>query len=226
MDLAKFQSIFSADTANLGGAITIPEILASLILSFILAMFIFYIYKKTYSGTLYSKNFNITLVFTSMVVTVIMMAIGKNLALSLGLIGALSIIRFRSAIKDPKDITFIFWAVSIGLVNGVHLYQLSIVSSLFIGLILILFSNRLVINHPYLITISFTKINEEEIDSVCNKYCRKHFIRNRTISDKEGDFTIEVLVKNKSQNILLQELKKVSGVKKVMMFSHTGELSE
>src|SRR3989344_6299987 len=108
MDLAKFQSIFSADTANLGGAITIPEILASLILSFILAMFIFYIYKKTYSGTLYSKNFNITLVFTSLVVTVIMMAISRNLALSLGLIGALSIIRFRSAIKDPKDITFIF----------------------------------------------------------------------------------------------------------------------
>ncbi|MBL7147232.1 MAG: DUF4956 domain-containing protein [Nanoarchaeota archaeon] len=225
MQFSKFEEIFQ-DSAQLGGSITIPNILIGLLISLVLAMFIYYIYKKTYSGVLYSKNFNVTLVFTSMVVTVIMMAIGGNLALSLGLVGALSIIRFRTAVKDPKDVTFLFWAISIGLVNGVHLYRLSIISSLFIGAILILFAKRFTINHPYLISLRFTKLNEKKVELICRKYCNKYYVRNRTLSDTEGDFTIEVRVKKNNQNVLLKELKRLEGVKKVMMFTHTGELSD
>lgn len=226
MDLKKYEQIFGVESAKLGGNVTIPDIIIGLILSLILAMFIYYIYKKTYSGVLYSKNFNITLVFTSMVVTVIMMAISGSLALSLGLIGALSIIRFRTAIKDPKDVTFLFWAVSIGLVNGIHLYRLSIISSLFIGIVLVLFSKRIVMNHPYLISLKFTKLDEHKIEAVCKKYCSKYYVRNRTLGEGEGDFTVEVLIKKNNQAALLGELKKIEGVKKVMMFSHTGELSD
>lgn len=225
MQLPKFEDIFG-DTAQLGGSVTIPDILIGLFISLCLAMFIYYIYKKTYSGVLYSKSFNVTLVFTSMVVTVIMMAISGNLALSLGLVGALSIIRFRTAVKDPKDVTFLFWAISVGLVNGVHLYRLSIISSLFIGMVLVLFSKKIVINHPYLISLKFTKLEENKIEMICKKYCSKYYVRNRTLSDTEGDFTVEVLVKKKNQNILLKELKRLEGIKKVMMFSHTGELSD
>ena len=226
MQLTKFTEIFGIETAKIGGNVTIPEILIGLFMSLVLSLFIFYIYKKTYSGVLYSKNFNVTLVFTSMVVTVIMMAISGNLALSLGLIGALSIIRFRTAIKDPKDVTFLFWAISVGLVNGVHLYRLSLVSSLFIGGVLIIFSKRLTIDHPYLISLKFKKINEIEIERTCRKFCRKYYIRNRTLSNDEGDFTIEVIVPKRNQTKLLKELKEINGIEKVMMFSHTGELSE
>ena len=226
MELAKYGDIFGIESAKLGGTVTIPEIFVGLLMSLVLAMLVYYVYKKTYSGVLYSKNFNITLVFTSMIVTVIMMAISGNLALSLGLIGALSIIRFRTAIKDPKDVTFLFWAVSIGLVNGVHLYRLSIISSLFIGTCLILFSKKMSINHPYLISLRFTKLDERKVELICKRYCSKYYVRNRTLSDDIGDFTVEVLVKKKNQNMLLKELKKLEGVKKVMMFSHTGELSD
>lgn len=226
MEIAKFERLFGIESMKLGGTVTIPEILASLVISFGLAMFIYYIYKKTYSGVLYSKNFNVTLIVTSLVVTVIMMAISGNLALSLGLIGALSIIRFRTAIKDPKDVTFLFWAVSIGLVNGVHLYRLSVISSLFIGFILVLFSKKMIINPPYLISLKFTKLNERKVEMICKKYCSKYHVRNRILSDAEGDFTIEVSVKKRNQNVLLRELKDLEGVKKVMMFSHTGELSD
>ncbi len=227
MDFSKYQSILNADAMNLGGNITIPEILLGLIISLILSLFVYYIYKKTYSGVLYSKNFNVTLVFTSIIVTVIMTAISGNLALSLGLIGALSIIRFRTAIKDPKDVTFLFWSISIGLVNGVHLYRLSIVSTLFIGLVLLLFSKNIQINHPYLITLKFRKrINERKIEFLCKKYCSKFYVRNRTLGDLDGDITIEVLVRKKNQALLLSELKKLEGVGRVMMFSHTGELSD
>lgn len=226
MEISKYQQVLGIDTAKLGGNITVPEILTGLIMSFILALFVYYVYKKTYSGVLYSKNFNITLVFSSMIVTVIMMAISGNLALSLGLIGALSIIRFRTAIKDPKDVTFLFWAISIGLVNGVHLYRLSIISSTFIGLALILFSKKMRINHPYLITLKFKKLDERKVELICRKHCNKYYVRNRTLGDHEGDFTVEVLIKKKNQNMLLKELKKLEGVQKVMMFSHTGELSD
>ena len=226
MQLSKFESIFGLETAKLGGSMTIPDILVGLFMSLILAMFVYYIYKKTYSGVLYSKNFNVTLVFTSMIVTVIMMAISGNLALSLGLIGALSIIRFRTAIKDPKDVTFLFWAISIGLVNGVHLYRLSIISSLFIGIALMLFSKKITMNNPYLISFKFTKVNEHKIEMICKKYCSKYYVRNRTLGETEGDLTVEVRVKKKNQNVLLKELKSLEGVKKVMMFSHTGELSD
>ena len=226
MDLTKFKSIFGIDTPQIGGNITIPEIIIGLLVSLALALFIYFIYKKTYSGVLYSKSFNVTLVFTSLVVTVIMMAISGNLALSLGLIGALSIIRFRAAIKDPKDITFLFWAVAVGLVNGVHLYRLSIISSVFIGIILVLFSKKLTLNHPYLVSIKFSKINENEVERICNKYCRKFNIRNRTLGEKEGDYCVEVGIVKKNQSRFIQELKELKGVEKVMMFSHTGELSE
>lgn len=226
MDIAKYTRILGIDTPQIGGNITIPEIFISLIMSVILALFIHYIYKKTYSGVLYSKNFNITLVFTSMVVTVIMMAISGSLALSLGLIGALSIIRFRTAIKDPKDVTFLFWAVAVGLVNGVHLYRLSIISTLFIGGLLVLFSKNVIAKHPYLISLKFTKLNENEVERICKKYCNKYYVRNRTLGDKGGDFVVEVLVNNKSQGRLLSELKGLNGIEKAMMFSHNGELSE
>jgi uncharacterized membrane protein YhiD involved in acid resistance len=226
MELSKFSDIFGLENSNLGGNITTPGILAGLMLSLILALFIYYIYKITYSGVLYSRSFNITLVFTSMVVTIIMMAISGNLALSLGLIGALSIIRFRTAIKDPKDVTFLFWAISVGLINGVHLYRLSIVSTLFIGVVLVLFSRRIRINHPYLISLRFTKIDEEKVERVCKRLCNKYYVRNRTFGDGEGDFSIEVIVPKKHQSNLLKELKEIIGVKKVMMFSHIGELSE
>lgn len=226
MQLDKYIKIFGEEAAKVGSNVTVPEIITGLAFSLIMSMFIYYIYKKTYSGVLYSKNFNVSLVFTSLVVTVIMMAISGSLALSLGMVGALSIIRFRSAIKDPKDITFLFWAISIGLVNGVHLYRLSIISSLFIGFVLVLFSKKMTINHPYIISLKFTKMNEPKLEAVLKKNCGKYYIRNRTLGETEGDLAIEVRVREKNQGILLKELKDLEGVKKVMMFSHSGELSD
>ena len=109
-----------------GITLTAADIIISLTITFLTALFIYLIYKKTYSGVLYSHDFNITLIIVSMVVAVIMIGISRNLALSLGLIGALSIVRFRNAVKDPKDVTFLFWAISVGIVNGVQFYKLSI----------------------------------------------------------------------------------------------------
>src|SRR3989338_3163797 len=165
-----FRDLFTAaDLGTFGTPLTTGDIIISLVFSFATGLFIFYVYKKTFSGVLYSKNFNIALIMSTMVAAVVMMAIGGNLALSLGMVGALSIIRFRAPVKDPKDLTFLFWAITAGIVNGIQFYKLSIVSSLMIGAVLVIISKKLVIGKPYVIILKYSNINQNKVNSVLGK---------------------------------------------------------
>jgi len=222
-----FRDLFSSNLSTFGTPLTTADIITSLLFSFAIGLFIFYIYKKTYSGVLYSKNFNVTLIMAAMVSSVIMMAIGGNLALSLGMVGALSIIRFRTPIKDPKDITFLFWAIAVGIVSGVQFYKLSVISSAMIGFVLIVLSKKVVMNEPYVAILKYSNIDQTKVESVLKKHCSKYRIRN-TVFDDSGiiERTIEVKIKEKNVDNLLKDLKEIKGVTKVMIFSHSGELSE
>ncbi|KKR78798.1 MAG: hypothetical protein UU24_C0025G0007 [Candidatus Nomurabacteria bacterium GW2011_GWA2_40_9] len=219
-------NIISPDNVGLGVNVTTGDIIFSLAITFATAMFIFYIYKKTYAGVLYSKSFNISLVATSMIVAIIMMAISGNLALSLGMVGALSIVRFRTAVKDPKDIVFLFWSISIGIINGIAFYKLSLIGSLAIGGVLILLSRNMVLNPPYLIVLRGSKIDENKVITAIKKYCSRHYIRNTTITESGKEITIEVKLRKEESEELLKDIKNIAGVEKVMMFSHSGGLSE
>lgn len=215
--------------ASSGTTLTIGNIVASLLVTFTLVMFIYYIYKKTYSGVLYSKNFNVTLVVVSLVVCVIMIGISRNLALSLGLIGALSIVRFRNAIKDSKDVAFLFWSISTGIINGVQFYRLSIIATLFIGAILVVLSKKIVLSHPYLLILKGKELSESEekkVFELLKKYCSKSQIRNRVMTERENELTIEVKIKDKDHQLVLNALKKLKEIEKVMMVSYTGDLYE
>lgn len=209
-----------------GTTLTSGEIILSLSITFLTALFIYYIYKKTYSGVLYSREFNITLIVLSLVVSVIMIGISRNLALSLGLIGALSIVRFRNAVKDSKDVTFLFWSISVGIVNGVQFYKLSIISSLFIGLILIVLSKKIVIREPYIVILKYETLDEDSLISVLKKHCQKYKMRSTTLVNNSGERTIEVRVKRSHEQQLITDLKNLKGVQQVMMFSYTGKLSD
>ena len=223
-----FTDIFtSSDLGTFGSPLTTADIVISILFSFITGLFIFFIYKKTYSGILYSRNFNITLIMGTMIGSVVMMAIGGNLALALGMVGALSIIRFRTPVKDPKDLIFLFWAITSGIVNGIRFYKLSVISSLMIGAVLLVLSKKLVISKPYVLILRHTSIGNKKLGSVLKKHCNKFDIRNTAIDDSGlTEQTIEMTIKEKHTDQLLNELKEVKGVKKVMIFSHTGELSE
>jgi len=209
-----------------GTTITSADIVISLVITFITSLFIFYIYKKTYSGVLYSREFNVTLIIVSLVVSVIMIGISRNLALSLGLIGALSIVRFRNAVKDPKDVTFIFWSISVGIVNGVQFYKLSITSSIFIGIVLLLLSRNVTFKEPYVMVLKYTALDYKTLDSILQKYCQKYKLRSTTLQDNLNEKTIEVMVKKAKEDSLLKEVKNLQGMKQVMMFTYTGKLSE
>ncbi|MBU1203802.1 MAG: DUF4956 domain-containing protein [Nanoarchaeota archaeon] len=221
-----FADILRSDQLTFGATSTVGDILLSLIITFITAMFIYYIYKKTYSGVLYSKNFNITIILIALIVSMIMMGIHNNLALSLGMVGALSIIRFRTAIKDPKDVAFVFWAISIGIVNGVAYYRLSVIGSLFIGAVMLILPKRLEMLPPYMLMIKHQDSNEREIKRAIIKYCKKHRIRHRSSDENIDEIILEVRMKEKFQATLIKELKAIKGIKSVLIFSHEGELTE
>jgi len=223
-----FKDIFtSSDLGTFGTPLTTGDIISSILLSFLSGMFIFYIYRKTYSGVLYSKNFNITLIMSTMVGSVIMMAIGGNLALALGMVGALSIIRFRTPVKDPKDLAFLFWAITSGIVNGIRFYKLSIISSVIIGVVLLVLSKKLIISRPFVLIMKHVSLDIKDVNTILKKHCDKFDIRNYTVDDTgNSERTIEVKIKENHADDLIKDLKEVKGVKKIMMFSHSGELSE
>lgn len=222
-----FRDIFSSNLGTFGTPLTVADIVIALLLSFVTGLYIFYIYKKTYSGVLYSRNFNVALIMGTMVASVIMMAIGGNLALSLGMVGALSIIRFRTPVKDSKDLTFLFWAISAGIVNGIRFYKLSVISSLIIGAVLVILSKRVAISRPYVLILKYSSIDDSKLINVLKKHCSNFEIRNTTLDESgTGEKAIEVNVKDKDTSSFLTDLKGIKGVKKVMLFSHTGELSE
>lgn len=151
-------------------SIPVWEIVLSILIAIVLSACMYYTYKKTYSGTVYSQNFNITLMLISIIVTMVMITIGSNLALSLGMVGSLSIIRFRTAIKEPKDIAFIFWAIAIGLTCGARIYSVGIIGSIII--IAILFINRSKLNEDttYLLVLGVKKENSiNDVYELLNK---------------------------------------------------------
>jgi len=220
------KDLLQSSNFDFGTSITVGDIIFSLILTFLLALFIFYIYKKTYAGVLYSRDFNVTLIIVSLVVSAIMMGISSNLALSLGMIGALSIVRFRTAVKDPKDITFLFWSISVGLINGVQFYKLSIVASLFIGGILLFLSKKFVIQPQHVLVLRGTNLEIVAIGNALKKNCLKYNVSSTTIDEDIEEKVIQVKIKKGKKSELLNELKKIHQIKTMNLFSYSGELSE
>jgi hypothetical protein len=204
---------------------SVGQIAISILFTFAFALFIHSIYKRSYNGVVYSRNFGLTLIVVSLVAAVIVMAISGNLALSLGMIGALSIVRFRSAIKDPRDIAFLFWAITNGIVAGVFIYKLAIISNLLIGLVIIFYSRKTSVKQSFLLVITGTSIAHQQIEHILEKYCSRNNLRLHTAHKDSEELHIEVRLKEKKKilssiNDLVQALhKEVRGITKVTSVS-------
>ncbi|MCK5107117.1 MAG: DUF4956 domain-containing protein [Nanoarchaeota archaeon] len=221
-----FQDIFSGST-TLISSFSIKEIFISLTIALMLSLIIYYIYQKTYSGILYSKNFNITLILITLIVAVLMKAISGSFALSLGMVGALSIIRFRTAIKDPKDVAFLFWAVSIGITAGVGLYKLSIISTFFIAALVLISSKYMTFKTQHLLILKTNSIKKVEINKSLKKYCKNYKTRSTIYSKKSGcEISIELTIKQNNEQALLDDFQKMEDIKEILLFTHEGHLIE
>ena len=169
-----FSDIFKSSFLENITGVSLLDMGIALILAFAVGLFIFFVYKKTYQGVMYSSGFGVTLVALTMITTVVILAVTSNVVLSLGMVGALSIVRFRTAIKEPLDIAFLFWSIAVGIVLAAGLIPLALVGSLFIGLVLILFVNRKSHLNPFIVVLSVKdKQSEKAAREFLEKTCKK-----------------------------------------------------
>lgn len=202
-------------------SLTIDRVLLSLIISFIVALFIFYMYRKCFSGVIYTRHFNISLVLVSLVVTLVILPISSSLALSLGMVGALSIVRFRTAIKDPIDVVFMFWAIAVGIISGAGLYMVALVGSPIIGLFLFVLSRaNLRTNDPYLLVIHYTT----DAEAAVQKALPENKLRSRTVTSAGVELMLEVRMKSKDGS-KVDELLKIKGVKDAALVSYNADVA-
>jgi len=205
--------------------LTAGLVIINMFVTFLIASFIYWVYKKTYTGVMYSKNFNVTLLLTSMVTAMVMMVIGTNLALSLGMVGALSIIRFRSAIKDPRDIGFLFWGIGAGLSAGTGSYLIALIGSIIIAIIMFLFQRGTAEIFPYLLVIKGSDIDEENLGEIIKKSVQKSNLRMKNKDKLGSEIVYEIRFKHGQDDILLKEISELDKVNSVNIISYKGEVA-
>ena len=219
-----FSDIFKLSFLEKTTSFSITDTLIALCLALAVGLFIFLIYKKTFKGVMYSESFGMSLVAMTLITTLIILAITSNVILSLGMVGALSIVRFRSAIKEPLDIAFLFWAISAGIVLGAGLIPLGIIGSVFIGIIMVLFVNKKSTDNPYILVVNCTNDNsEKESIKYVSSSVKKHVVKSKTVSANSGiELTVEIRLKEMSTQFV-NELSHISGVNNVVLVSYNGE---
>lgn len=184
------------------GTISADKILLSLLTAFVIGIFIVFIYKKTYNGVVYSKSFSLSLILLAMVTALIIRTISSNLALSLGMVGALSIVRFRTAIKEPLDTAFMFWAITAGIMSGAGLYLVSVVASLGLGLFYFLcYVFGFKMSKQYLFVVKYENEVESMIQEQLNKI-GKYKVKSKSITKGITELTFEVAMKENDSNEL------------------------
>ncbi|WP_029321032.1 DUF4956 domain-containing protein [Butyrivibrio sp. AE3004] len=206
--------------------ISIEEIAIGLIMSVILAFFICFVYKKTYTGVMYSKNFNVTLLLVTIITTMVMMIIGSNLALSLGMVGALSIIRFRTAVKDTKDSAFIFWTIAVGIACGSGIYMIAILGSFIIAFILFLLSKGIFDETTYLVIVHANEhVDADTITDIIERLCNKSNLKMKNLCPSGLDITYEVSIKKGMDSEIVKSIKTIEGVNAINIVTYNGEIA-
>ena len=219
-----FNDIFKSSFLEKTTSINMLDMIIALGLAFAIGLFIFLVYKKTFRGVMYSENFGVSLVAMTLVTTLIILAVTSNVVLSLGMVGALSIVRFRSAVKEPLDIAFVFWSVSIGIVLGAGLIPLAVFGSVFIGIIMLVFVNKKSTDNPYILVINCEDEHSENlVMNNINKSVKKHVIKSKTVSASNGiELTVEIKLKEMSTKFV-NEINKLEGVNNVVLVSYNGD---
>ena len=210
-------------TEGFSATMSVSDILIILLSTLIMSTFIFYMYKKTFRGVLYTESFNISLVLVAIVTAIVIMTISSNIILSLGMVGALSIVRFRTAIKDSMDIVFMFWAIAIGIANGAGYFKISIVGSLVVGFALILFSKYKSSHSPYLLILDFDSSDSVIIKEKLKEFFGEVNIKSETTSEQITELTIEIRLSEEKKISFTENLQSIPKIQKSALISYSGD---
>jgi len=205
--------------------LSVTSIAYTLLFSFALGLFIFFIYRVSYQGVMYSKTFNVTLIAISMITSSIILAISSNIILSLGMVGALSIVRFRTAIKDPIDVAYLFWAVSTGITSGAGLWMLALMSAIVIGTIIFVFSKISDVNTPYLCVISYrTEDTNNEVFELIEQEAKMYRLKSKVFDGENYELTVEIRSRKKTDS-LVNKIGGINHVNSVALLGYDGDFA-
>ena len=218
-----FNDIFKSSFLENVSSISVLDMILTIALSFGIGLFIFLIYKKTYRGVMYSAGFGTTLIALTMITSTVILAVTSNVVLSLGMVGALSIVRFRTAIKEPLDIAFLFWAIGAGIILAAGLIPLAIIGSVCIGLILLVFVNQKSHTHPYMVVLNCAN---HDVEVKAKDFLAKNVTRT-TIKSKsavKGAIEMNIEVRLKEDNTdFINILSEMPGVNSAVIVSYNGD---
>ena len=218
-----FNDIFKSSYLQNVTAVSLPDMALALALSFCLGLFIYLVYKKTYSGVMFSRTFGGSLVAMTMITTMVILAVTSNVVLSLGMVGALSIVRFRTAIKEPMDIAFLFWAIAGGIVLAAGMIPLAIVGSVIIGVILIVFCNRKSMEKPFIAVVTCRDGDaEKRVNEYLQKQVKKAVVKSKTAQKGSIELSYEVNLRSDSTDFITT-LSEMEGVNSAVLVSYNGD---
>ena len=218
-----FSDIFKSSFLSNVTSVTVLDMVIAMALSFAIGLFIFFIYKKTYAGVMYSANFGVTLVALTMIATFVILAVTSNVVLSLGMVGALSIVRFRTAIKEPLDIAFLFWAIAAGIVLAAGMIPLAVFGSVIIGVMITVFANRKSNVNPYIVVLRCEdSLTEKEAMQYLNEKTTKCAVKSKTARKGEIELNLEIRLKEDNTDFI-NELSDMTGVESAVLVSYNGD---
>ncbi len=218
-----FNDIFKSSFIENVSSISLLDMAVTMLIAFGLGVFIFLVYKKTYAGVMYSSSFGVTLVALTMITSLVILAVTSNVVLSLGMVGALSIVRFRTAIKEPLDIAFLFWAIAVGIVLAAGMIPLAVFGSVFIGIIILIFANHKDASNPYIVVLECDGSKSEEAAlEFLMKHTRRCVVKSKTARKDQVELNLEVRLRD-SNTGFVNELASLEGVKSAVLVSYNGD---
>ena len=218
-----FNDIFKSSFLENVTAYSLLDMVLAMVLAFGVGLFIFFVYKKTYAGVMYSSNFGVTLIALTLITTLVILAVTSNVVLSLGMVGALSIVRFRTAIKEPLDIAFLFWSIAAGIVLAAGMIPLAVLGSVIIGIILLLFANRKPHTSPYIVVVSCDgSASEQKVTEFLKKKTEKCQVKSKSVQKGRTELNMEIRLKNDNTDFI-NELSEMKGVESAVLVSYNGD---
>lgn len=218
-----FNDIFKSDFLENIASVSVFDMVLAMVLSFGIGLFIFLIYKKTFAGVMYSSSFGVTLVALTMISTFVILAVTSNVVLSLGMVGALSIVRFRTAIKEPLDIAFLFWAIAAGIVLASGMIPLAVFGSVIIGVVLLVFANKKTHLNPYIVVLRCENHSSElAAADYLKEQVQKYVVKSKTAQKGVIELTLEIRMKEDNTDFI-NTLSEMHGVSSAVLVSYNGE---
>lgn len=218
-----FRDIFKSSFLESSSSITFFDMGIVLVLAFLLGLYIFFIYKKTYSGVMYSASFGVTLIALSLITSLLIMTIVSNIVLSLGMVGALSIVRFRTPVKEPMDIVFLFWAIAVGIVLAAGMIPLAVFGSVFIGIVLLVASKRKTRDNPYILVLRcIDEKSEKEAINLISEKTKRNNLKSKSVESGTVELNYEVRLID-DDSAFINQLEKMQGISNVTLVSYNGD---